>query len=695
MKKILQLITAIALLFLSVAKVNAQTIYYSEDFEATTGTAIPSTWTQSTLSTDGGWLSGTGTSLASTYFPIPAHTRFVATNDDGCDCNKSNDFLKSASFSLAAASHPVLTVDVFYSAGNGANQFAPELSTVEVSTNGGTSWVVVDTLPALNWTNYAIDLTAYAGMSNVMVGFRYNDGADWNYGLAIDNVKIIEPPVKELALTDAIVAKYALAGNQTIKTELKSFGGPVVASAIVKYSVDGGAPVQQTFSPNITYNHVFTATFTTAATISSLGVHIVKIWVDDINGTGPDANATNDTVMTQISIQATKPVKKCLVEEFTGAWCGYCPRGGVALANFTSADTNVIGAAIHDHDNMSTTEGNTVVSSFATGFPEGMIDRSSDLNNYADVNDYRNTNNYAEDDSQWGGAITARENAVVPVTVALSAITFNTTTRAISVTVTGTFVGSVKGAYGINCYVTENHVFGPVGITKDTADNSWNQHSYYYGDSNSPFYNVGYLPTPGDNSLAFLSPSEYTHNHVVDKMIGGAYGNSTTIPTTLVTAGQTFSKTFTYTLPAANPSGAHRFNPDNIYLIGIVQEYSSTSKANSYILNVTEKKLNSNPEDLGPLSVQNIEKTTFGYVSIYPNPTSSSANISIELTNNENVSINVYNALGQLVFTEIPGNLNAGNHSFNFNTESLNSGIYNIVISTGNSSVTKKISISK
>mgnify|MGYP001497226263 CR=1 FL=1 len=68
---------------------------YSEDFEGTTGTALPSGWTQVTAATDGGYLSGTD--MSSQYFPIPAHTRYVGTNDDACDCDKANEKLISTS----------------------------------------------------------------------------------------------------------------------------------------------------------------------------------------------------------------------------------------------------------------------------------------------------------------------------------------------------------------------------------------------------------------------------------------------------------------------------------------------------------------------------------------------------------------------------------------------------------------------
>src|ERR1043166_7784927 len=126
MKK--QLLIVPALLLAAVGTLKAQT-YYSEDFEGVSAPAIPATWVQTTLATDGGWKSGTA--LSSSYFGIPAHTKYIATNDDACNCNKSNDFVHTPSFSLVGATAPVLKYDlIYYNSNYGGNQ---EIGTIEVS----------------------------------------------------------------------------------------------------------------------------------------------------------------------------------------------------------------------------------------------------------------------------------------------------------------------------------------------------------------------------------------------------------------------------------------------------------------------------------------------------------------------------------------------------------------------------------
>ena len=71
----------------------SQNILFDEDFSGTLQDGLPDLWSQSTLSNDGGWLNGTSSDLQSEWWGIAPHGTFVATNDDACDCNKSEDYL--------------------------------------------------------------------------------------------------------------------------------------------------------------------------------------------------------------------------------------------------------------------------------------------------------------------------------------------------------------------------------------------------------------------------------------------------------------------------------------------------------------------------------------------------------------------------------------------------------------------------
>jgi hypothetical protein len=82
-------------------------------------------------------------------------------------------------------------------------------------------------------------------------------------------------------------------------------------------------------------------------------------------------------------------------------------------------------------------------------------------------------------------------------------------------------------------------------------------------------------------------------------------------------------------------------------------------------------------------------------VSIYPNPNSGDANINLELTSNENVTINVYNSVGQVVMSFNKGTLSAGVHTLNMDLSSLENGFYFVTVSAGEQTTTKKITLVK
>jgi hypothetical protein len=91
----------------------------------------------------------------------------------------------------------------------------------------------------------------------------------------------------------------------------------------------------------------------------------------------------------------------------------------------------------------------------------------------------------------------------------------------------------------------------------------------------------------------------------------------------------------------------------------------------------------------------NAINATVSNVSVYPSPAKNAASISLDLVQNETVSVSVLNAVGAVVYTESLNNLSAGNHVVNLNTENWASGIYNINISTTNGTTNRKLVIAK
>mgnify|MGYP000032357639 CR=1 FL=1 len=81
-------------------------------------------------------------------------------------------------------------------------------------------------------------------------------------------------------------------------------------------------------------------------------------------------------------------------------------------------------------------------------------------------------------------------------------------------------------------------------------------------------------------------------------------------------------------------------------------------------------------------------------VSIYPNPATTEANVSVVLAETSSVSINLVNALGQTVYTNNLGNVN-GTQNIAINTADLEAGMYFVNVTVNGTVSTERISITK
>ncbi len=144
------------------------------------------------------WGVGNNAALTSTYWTTTGNaTVFAFTSDDICNCDKSNDLLYTNSFSLDGEyTNATLTFDHAFS------DITGETGTVNISVNGGSSFTTISTLSnssvdqgggsySTPWVNdNTINLSSYIGEADVILQFKYNDGGNWLYGMAVDNISV-------------------------------------------------------------------------------------------------------------------------------------------------------------------------------------------------------------------------------------------------------------------------------------------------------------------------------------------------------------------------------------------------------------------------------------------------------------------------------------------------------------------------
>ena len=286
---------------LCITSVLSQTVLLEEDFELG---AFPPGWSQSTNATDGGWLLGTNTSLQSTYWSIAPHGNFIATNDDACDCDKSEDYLITPPIDLTGVTSAVLQFENYF---DGGTLFGgTEEATVEYSLDGGVTWIVLQTITGADnglWDQQTVSLNSLIGNSGVLIGFHYYDDFNWLFGWAIDDVTVFEVAGLDLGLSSLSVSSALPTGSSTPVTGVvTNMGLDTIQSFDLEWTI-GGAVYTSTIS-GISIPSLGTYSFShpDLLTVNTSGMYSLEVSISNVNGLPADSNATNDSLSANITV---------------------------------------------------------------------------------------------------------------------------------------------------------------------------------------------------------------------------------------------------------------------------------------------------------------------------------------------------------------------------------------------------------
>jgi len=112
--------------------------------------------------------------------------------------------------------------------------------------------------------------------------------------------------------------------------------------------------------------------------IASKGVYDLKLTVTRVNGM--DNADANPVGVGTLKVYDVVPKHRAVMEEYTGLWCGYCPRGfvGLEVMNKLYPD-DFIGISYHYNDSMMVTQN---YPSPVDGFPTSYLDRVYSVDPY-------------------------------------------------------------------------------------------------------------------------------------------------------------------------------------------------------------------------------------------------------------------------------------------------------------------------
>ena len=603
-----------------------QSVIYSENFD----NGIPSTWTQTTNATDGGFLGGNSTSLSSQYFSFTnPGSNFVATNDDGCNCDKSNEYLITDVIDLSGYSVMHATFKSFY---YGATyQGATEVAEFLYSTNGGATWTSIGTLdPAGDWETQWIDVTAACGNANVQFAFNYQDGGGWLYGLGIDDFAVFAPYNFDVAMESLNMPTTLGLNNApfTFEGTLRNYGGATITSATINYSVNGGTPVTESLSGlSIAPYDTYTWTHTTAWNPSTTGTYSVDFYALPINGTF-DQNTSNDNLNVSIEVLTATADRVVLAEEFTSSTCGPCASfnpGYKQLLDANSANTETGRVTSVKYQMNWPSPGNDPaynqeaadrrVAYGISGVPDVVYSGSNIPTSQANIDIVKDVPSLANLSAEW----------------------------------------SATGNY-IQCDATVNAL-------ADLGSNV--------------VLHMAMIEKQINHSIQ--TNGETVFYHVFRKFMDGSNGHSMSN----MTASNTYTHyaNSTISVNAAPAQGSFDFwiGTSNMDVIVWLQNTTTGEVLQSAYGKYTTSGIN---------EMDDVAR----FIAVYPNPSNEVAGIELDLIDRSDVTLNLVNSLGQTVYTSAKS-LDAGIQKIEVSTASLSAGLYFINVNVDGISKTLRLNV--
>lgn len=633
MKKTL-LFLAAALTFGMAA--HAQTAF-SEDFQ---GGSMPTGWTvvaDELVNYNGSPYNQFGQSWEVTQVSEDGNFAAISisyTDPEGNDCDR---WLITPAINIPTSGYS-LTANIW-----GRSASYPEKVKVMISTTGTNKTdftqvldvVMDDQHYSTGWNTVLINLDSYAGQNIYIAFVNHGDG----YYTFVDDVNVKMVPANGISVVNAAAPAYSAQGGLcNVALTVRNEGSSPLAAFDIAYTVNGGD--EQTLSvAGIDVAPFTTHTCTVPVQMLDLGVALVNITVSNPNNdTDADESDNSTSCETNVYDPASVTDRNTVLEHFTTARCVNCPAAHERLETAVQGRENrVIWIAHHVGyytDDMTINESNQMITFYNDGgntyAPAVMLDRDNGNATSEDPGPVFFPDNDVDDH------ITNAIAAPALVAVNITDVNYDAQSRQLSLTVSGNFVGDMTfDSPRLSVYIMQDDIWGSqTGAT-----------------------------------------GKYQHNHVIRGCITDVWGDATAITNT--TAGSTFSKTYTYTLPT-------KFNAKNCWLAAFVSNYSSDVN-NCRIANGAKTGYILNGEDptTGIGDVQANMK-----VVTYPNPTTEMAYVSTEGTIR---SYEMVDAMGRKVMAQ--ENVNAD--ILELNVSNLSAGIYFITVTTDKGVATQRLNVTK
>jgi hypothetical protein len=354
---------------------------------------------------------------------------------------------------------------------------------------------------------------------------------------------------------------------------------------------------------------------------------------------------TSLMLLCSIAAQA-QTVKKVVLEDFTGAWCQWCPEGtGVSEALALANPSNFINVAEHSGDALECPDGAAMDAALlVTAYPNGAVDRFQ-FTGQAKIPQGRGT---------WTSSVATRKSAGAIASVSFANVQVSGNTYSGDIKVKFSSLPASGVPLKVNVLALEDSIAAVGQYAQTNAGASTYQ--------------------PGNNPLV-----NFYHNDVMRDALNGLWGSNANIPAN-PSIGVEYSEPFIF---IKSPD----WKKQNMKLVAILA-YDGTVAANQKeILNAERFSLRT----LAPLGVNDVKANALSTL-VFPNPAKVNDNVLVNFTlqKDAKVTMELINSLGQVLGLPYKSFEIAGSHSIQFNTREYGNiapGIYNLKLSTDNGDV--------
>ena len=349
--------------------------------------------------------------------------------------------------------------------------------------------------------------------------------------------------------------------------------------------------------------------------------------ISNVNGVLIDDDPSDDVMTIQIMALTPAAGKLVIGEEATGTWCGWCPRGAVAL-NWMDKDYEGYwqGIAIHNGDPMADPDYDNGLAPYIGGYPSGLVDRGSEID-----------------------PSTFKEDFLQRILIAPSGIITNGAElngNVLKVSLTVDFQTAISGNYKLACIIVEDSVTG-------TTPQYYQANSYSGGSSL-----IDVDGTDWNTLGSSVSASQMIYRHVGRSIAPSFTGEL--LSSTSYMQGDNETICFEFTLDPL-------WDQSQIHIVGMLLDNGNLID-NGSSTDITTA-INTGYINCGTTSI-GIELNDPNRINIYPNPASD--NIYISNLNKENTRVKIYDINGKLVLE------NKISNKEYLNISKLSKGIYQI-----------------